>query len=82
MIATMGWVASITAHTLAPVLAIAALQFLGGIFAARHGWDALGSFATNCLVFSILLALLPWWPVALAITLLDLRRRAWVFRVQ
>ena len=83
-IALTGWLVSVTAHALAPVLAIVALQLLGGLFVVRCGWDALGSFATNCLVFAILLAVFPlaWWPVALAITLLDLRRRAWVFRVQ
>ncbi len=83
-IALTGWLVSVTAHALAPVLAIAALHLLGGLFVVRCGWDALGSFATNCLVFAILLAVFPlaWWPVALAITLLDLRRRAWVFRVQ
>lgn len=82
-IALLGWLAGVAAHALAPVLVVAALQLLGGIFVARRGWDALGSFATNCLVFAILLAALPlaWWPVALAITLLDLRRRAWVFRL-
>lgn len=83
-IALTGWLVSVTAHALAPVLAIVALQLLGGLFVVRCGWDALGSFATNCLVFAILLVVFPlaWWPVALAITLLDLRRRAWVFRVQ
>jgi predicted DCC family thiol-disulfide oxidoreductase YuxK len=79
-IALTGWLMSVAAHALAPLLAVAALQLLGGIFAARRGWDALGSFATNCLVFGILLALLPWWPVALTVTLLDLHRRVWVFR--
>ena len=83
IIASVGWVSSVAAHAMAPVLAVAALQLLGGILVARRGWDALGSFATNCLVFAILLAVLPlaWWPLALAITLLDLRRRAWVFRL-
>ncbi|MCX6369093.1 MAG: hypothetical protein NTX57_20635 [Armatimonadetes bacterium] len=78
-----GWLASVAAHALAPVLVVAALQLVGGIFVARRGWDALGSFATNCLVFAILLAVFPlaWWPLALAITLLDLHRRAWVFRL-
>jgi predicted DCC family thiol-disulfide oxidoreductase YuxK len=80
-IALTGWLASVATHALAPVLVVAALQLVGGIFVARRGWDALGSFATNCLVFGILLALLPWWPLALAITLLDLYRRAWVFRL-
>ena len=81
-IALTGWAMGMLSATSTPVLAVAALQLLGGIFACRRGWDATGSYATNCLVFAILVHILPWWPIALAITLLDLRRRAWVFRVK
>ena len=81
-IALTGWLTGVISAASFPVLCLAALQFLGLFFACRRGWDALGSYATNCLVFAILLTLLPWWPVTLAITLLDLRRRAWVFRVK
>ncbi|WP_395091085.1 hypothetical protein [Armatimonas sp.] len=83
-IALSGWLAGVVSVGTLPVLTISMLQLMGLLFTARRGWDALGSFATNCLVFAILLAVFPlaWWPAALAITLLDLRRRAWVFRVQ
>lgn len=81
-IALSCWLTAVLMIATVPVLAIAALQLLGLLFAVRRGWDAAGSYATNCLIFALLLVALPWWPLALTFTLLDLRRRAWAFRVQ
>jgi len=52
------------------------LQLIGLAVFLLRGWDALGSYATNLLLFALLLPL--GWPVALGIALLDLLRRSWV----
>ncbi len=64
-------------------LGVVVYQLLFLIFCGRRSWDALGTLATNFLMFGILLTLGPPWvalTLAGAVGLLDLVRRAWAIQ--
>ncbi len=70
-----------TARTL--FLGVIVYQLALLIFGGRRSWDALGTLATNFLMFGVLLTLGPLWVSLLLASvagLLDLVRRAWAIQ--